>query len=64
MNTKRRFSGKLRVFPSGLRRALGDQTTLASRFGVELNAGRGPDHIRVFTGFVLNLDKFLTTTRQ
>ncbi|MBA3239880.1 MAG: hypothetical protein H0T60_01475 [Acidobacteria bacterium] len=57
-NTKWRMIGKLRVFPSGLDRSFGRQVEAAPMFGVDLNASRGPDHIKFFTGFAIKIRGF------
>lgn len=54
-DTKHRFIGKLRIFPSGLSREFGRQIQAAPMFGVDLNAGRGPDHLKFFTGFAVRI---------
>lgn len=55
-NTKHRGIGKLRVFPKGLKLGFGglDATPV---FGVELNAGRGDDFLKFFTGMAMSFDK-------
>lgn len=54
-DTQHRFVGKLRIFPSGLSRGFGRQIRMAPMFGVEVNAGRGPDHIKFFSGFAMRI---------
>ena len=54
-DTRNRFVGKLRLFPSGLNTAFGQQVRMTPMFGVDLNAGRGPDQIRFFTGFAIRI---------
>jgi hypothetical protein len=54
-NTKHRFIGKLRIFPSGVNTTAGRQIQMAPMFGVDLNAGRGPDQVRFFTGFAVRI---------
>jgi hypothetical protein len=54
-NTQNRFAGKLRVFPFGLNRGFGRQIKMAPMFGVEVNAGRGPDHLKFFSGFAMRI---------
>ncbi|HEX6184186.1 MAG TPA: hypothetical protein VFZ44_09940, partial [Pyrinomonadaceae bacterium] len=54
-DTRHRFIGKLRIFPSGLSRGFGRQIRMAPMFGVEVNAGRGPDHIKFFSGFAMRI---------
>jgi hypothetical protein len=53
--TQNRFVGRLRIFPTGLRLAFGKQVDLAPMFGIDLNAGRGPDQIKFFTGVAVKL---------
>jgi hypothetical protein len=50
-DTRKRFVAKLRVFPEGL---FGNKP-ITPMFGVDLNAGNGPDHLRFFTGFAIRL---------
>jgi hypothetical protein len=57
-DTSNRFIGKLRVFPSGLGVSFGQQVKAAPMFGVDLNAGRGEDHIKFFTGFAVAIKGF------
>jgi hypothetical protein len=54
-DTQHRFSGKLRIFPAGLSRGFGRQIRMTPMFGVEVNAGRGPDHIKFFSGFAMRI---------
>jgi hypothetical protein len=54
-DTRKRFIGKMRVFPGGLSTTFGEQLKLAPMFGVDINAGRGPDQIRFFTGFAIRI---------
>lgn len=54
-DTSKRFIARLRVFPDGLDRGFGRQTRFAPMFGIDINAGRGPDHLRFFTGFAVRL---------
>jgi hypothetical protein len=56
-NTTKRFVGKLRVFPEGLNATFGRQIDITPMFGVDLNAGNGPDNLRFFTGFAIRLRK-------
>jgi hypothetical protein len=48
----------LRVFPSGLGVSFGQQVKAAPMFGVDLNAGRGEDHLKFFTGFAVAIRGF------
>lgn len=54
-NTKNRFHGRLDIFPAGLFRKFGEQKKVAPIFGIDLNASRGPDSLRFFSGFAVNL---------
>jgi hypothetical protein len=54
-DTRKRFVGKLRIFPEGLNTTFGNQISITPMFGVDLNAGNGPDHLRFFTGFAIRL---------
>jgi hypothetical protein len=54
-DTRKRFRGQLRIFPLGLARGFGKQTKMTPMFGVDLNASRGPDSLRFFSGFIVNL---------
>ncbi len=54
-DTRKRFVGKLRIFPEGLNTTFGNQISITPMFGVDLNAGNGPDHLRFFTGFAVRL---------
>jgi hypothetical protein len=54
-NTKNRFHGRVDIFPAGLFRKFGEQKKVAPIFGVDLNASRGPDSLRFFSGFAVNL---------
>lgn len=54
-DTRKRFIGKLRIFPSGLSTTFGEQIKMAPMFGVDINAGRGPDQLRFFTGFAVRI---------
>jgi hypothetical protein len=56
--TKNRFIGKLRVFPQGLAVDFGKQIEASPMFGIDLNAGKGPDYFRFFTGFAVRLKGF------
>jgi hypothetical protein len=54
-NTKKRFHGRLDIFPLGLARGFGKQVKMTPMFGVDLNASRGPDSLRFFSGFAVSL---------
>lgn len=54
-NTKHRFVGHLRIIPNGLNLDFGGQRTVTPMFGVDVNAGRGADHLKFFTGFVFKI---------
>ena len=54
-HTQNRFIGRLRIFPTGLNLIFGKQVDLVPMFGIELNAGRGPDQIKFFTGVAVKL---------
>jgi len=56
-NTRHRFIGKLRVFPTGLQQAFGRNIKGVPMFGVDLNSGTGPDHVRFFTGFAISINR-------
>jgi hypothetical protein len=57
--TPNRFVAKLRVFPSGLDiSATSNATGFSPMFGVELNAGKGPDQIKFFTGVAVSINRF------
>lgn len=58
VNTRNRFVAKLRIFPVGLDIRSDAQTTMAPMFGVELNAGKGPDQMKFFTGVAISINKF------
>lgn len=49
-NSRNRFIGKLRLFPRGLDSSPDGGASSSPMFGVELNAGRGPDQLKFFTG--------------
>lgn len=49
-DSRNRFVGKLRIFPMFLDRAPEGTADASPMFGVEINAGRGPDQIKFFTG--------------
>lgn len=58
-NSRNRFIGKLRVFPTFLDvSAEGDSNLYSPMFGVELNAGRGPDQLKFFTGVAVSISAF------
>ncbi|HMF55885.1 MAG TPA: hypothetical protein VK619_05970 [Pyrinomonadaceae bacterium] len=56
-DTRKRFIGRLRFFPKGLNLGL-NALDMRPMFGVELNAGRGPDQLRFFTGIALSVRCF------
>jgi hypothetical protein len=49
-NSRNRFVGKLRIFPQFLDSNPDGDADSSPMFGVEINAGRGPDQIKFFTG--------------
>ena len=49
-DSRNRFVGKLRIFPMLLDRDPEGTADASPMFGVEINAGRGPDQIKFFTG--------------
>lgn len=49
-DSRNRFVGKLRIFPMFLDRDPQGTADASPMFGVEINAGRGPDQIKFFTG--------------
>lgn len=53
--TEHRAIAKLRIFPDGLKVNFGRQINASPMFGIDINAGRGPDYIRFFTGFAIRL---------
>jgi hypothetical protein len=62
-DTRKRFIGRLRIFPTGLKLALSEKAdespvSMTPMFGVELNAGRGPDQLKFFTGVAISITKF------
>lgn len=62
-DTRNRFVGRLRIFPTGIKVALSEDpndkgVSMAPMFGVELNAGRGPDQLKFFTGIAISITKF------
>ncbi|HYN83750.1 MAG TPA: hypothetical protein VER32_00755 [Pyrinomonadaceae bacterium] len=54
-DTRNRFIGRLRIFPGGLNKRFGSIIRPIPMFGVDLNAGNGPDHLKFFTGFALGI---------
>ncbi|HEY0376284.1 MAG TPA: hypothetical protein VGC87_04940 [Pyrinomonadaceae bacterium] len=50
-----RFVGKLRIFPGGLNRSFNKQIDAAPMFGVDLNAGPGPDYLKFFVGYAIRI---------
>lgn len=54
-NTQNRFVGKLRIIPDGLTYDFGALKSVAPMFGVEVNAGYGPDHIKFFFGTIFRI---------
>jgi hypothetical protein len=58
VNTRNRFVAKLRIFPVGLDIRHDGQPTMTPMFGVELNAGTGPDQMKFFTGVAISINKF------
>ena len=54
-NTKKRFIGRLRIFPEGLNTVFGQQLKLVPMFGVDVNAGTGADQLKFFTGFAVRI---------
>jgi hypothetical protein len=59
-DTRKRFIGKLRVFPTGLNRSFFEKSVAAPMFGVDLNAGRGEDHVKFFVGMTFNISKLIS----
>ncbi|HEX8852449.1 MAG TPA: hypothetical protein VF754_03130, partial [Pyrinomonadaceae bacterium] len=57
-NTRHRFVGKLRIFPMFLMNQADGNAKATPMFGVEINAGRGPDQIKFFTGIAYALRFF------
>src|ERR1043166_4629783 len=49
-DSRHRFIGKLRIFPHFLDNEPDGGADSSPMFGVEINAGRGPDQIKFFTG--------------
>jgi hypothetical protein len=56
-DTRNRFIGKLRIFPEGLDFDLGNRA-ITPMFGLEVNAGAGPDQVKFFTGFAVRVKGF------
>jgi hypothetical protein len=62
--TNNRFVAKLRVFPTGLDiSATNTDGAFAPMFGIELNAGKGPDQLKFFTGVAVAVNKFKALTQ-
>lgn len=60
-NSRNRIVGKLRIFPSFLNVAYdgpGEGDMFSPMFGVELNAGRGPDQLKFFIGGAVGIGAF------
>jgi hypothetical protein len=57
-NTRHRFIGRLRVFPIGIDASPEGGSSLTPMFGVDLNAGRGPDQVKFFTGVAVAIKNF------
>jgi Putative Ig domain len=53
--TQNRFIGRLRITPDGLNQDYGGQRAFAPFFGVEVNAGYGPDQIKFYIGSLIRL---------
>jgi hypothetical protein len=49
-DSRNRFIGKLRIFPQFLDTRPDGTADMSPMFGVEINAGRGPDQVKFFTG--------------
>lgn len=54
-NTQRRFIGKLMIVPEGLSNTFGQQKNFTPMFGVEVNAGYGPDQLKFFFGSIIRI---------
>lgn len=54
-NTQHRFIGKLRIVPAGLSNTFGEQRDFTPIFGVEINAGYGPDQLKFFFGSIIRI---------
>jgi len=54
-DTQRRFIGKLRIVPEGLSNTFGEQRAFTPIFGVEVNAGYGPDQLKFFFGSIIRI---------
>lgn len=63
-STRFRFVNKFRVFPEGINVNFGRQVTMTPMFGIDINAGAGPDNVRFFTGFAFRLKQFTGETTQ
>jgi hypothetical protein len=61
-NSRNRFIGKLRVFPQFLDSNPTGDADSSPMFGVEINAGRGPDQIKFFTGVATAFKLFKRAT--
>jgi hypothetical protein len=57
-DSRNRFVGKLRVFPTFLDRSPSGTADSSPMFGVEISAGRGPDQIKFFTGVATAIKLF------
>jgi hypothetical protein len=54
-NTQHRFIGKLMIVPMGLGNMFGEQRDFTPMFGVEVNAGYGPDQLKFFFGSIIRV---------
>jgi hypothetical protein len=54
-NTQHRFIGKLMIVPQGLSATFGEQRDFTPMFGVEVNAGYGPDQLKFFFGSIIRI---------
>ncbi len=54
-NTQNRFIGKLMIVPQGLSTTFGEQRDFTPIFGVEVNAGYGPDQLKFFFGSIIRI---------
>lgn len=54
-NTQHRFIGKLMIVPQGLSATFGEQREFTPVFGVEVNAGYGPDQLKFFLGSIIRI---------
>jgi hypothetical protein len=57
-NTRNRLIGRLRIFPTFLDVTPDGGANASPMFGVEINAGRGPDQIKFFTGIASAIKLF------